>query len=779
MNPAPALEGQPVEAPELDPLEQAKQEYGEHFEQLPEQLVNALREQVKEFQQQEKFLRRREVMRDRRNRFYERGVQHIYWNAQGNSPGFTGITAGGTTTNAAGQMVQAPNYCDDYNIYRRYLQINMAILTQTPAGIDFKPDDAGQSDDIEAAETAELYRHDFDRNNDVAALRQNTVRMFGVSGRTIRWTRTEANAQRYGTVPGPPDETGQPTKVPKRVEISTVHGTLESKVPILAKCQDDALYCFLADDPDVKQMKAEYPDFADKIKAGVAGLGENAYERLARLGVLQGSNSSMLSADSYTHLVTRTNCWMRPNSFTGDRYDEPFEGEQGVKVGEKLKELFPEGCRAVFVGDVYVESCPEAIEDCLCIEFPWEGDGMNREGFMDSFLVVQDSFNDAMNAAREVFDVGWPSTWVSAEDTEFDTIVGQRSDPYALRQMKDVPNGSKVSDRFFREPNPELPATFVEFMQDLQGPLPQFMLAAPPALFGASMEDQKTASGYAQARAQAMGQQGLIYAKLQKMDAVMYQQAAILASNNPQQATRTIQVPGGPKAEIDLGKLTKGHFKCFPANDSNLPESTAAKRSTIDNVLLQIGNTPIGMQMMQAPKNMRIYLDTHGLNELVIPEAEAYDQELAVIDRLLEESPLPADPAMQDQANIDHAAATVKARAMGQPEEAIPPTPVLPPTCSIPPEEYEFHQWAAQADQDWLNSEDCRRELKNGNDAGVQNVVLRWKAHLAMIPPPMPMVAPPGDAPPGGKPGGSPAPAGGPLLPQSVQTPGAPGMATM
>src|SRR6185369_7287041 len=199
MTPAPALEGQPFEAPELDPLEQAKQLYGENFEQLPEQLVNALREQVKEFQGQEKFLRRRDVMRDRRNRFYERGIQHIYWNAQGNAPGYTLISPGGSAVNASGQNVQAPRYCDDYNIYRRYLQINMAILTQTSPGIDFKPDDAGRPADVESAETAELYRHEFDRNNDVANIRQATVRMMGVSGRAIRWTRSETNAQKYGT----------------------------------------------------------------------------------------------------------------------------------------------------------------------------------------------------------------------------------------------------------------------------------------------------------------------------------------------------------------------------------------------------------------------------------------------------------------------------------------------------------------------------------------------------------------------------------------------------
>ena len=155
MTPAPALEGQPIEQPDLDPQEQFKALYGENFEKLPEQLVNALREQIKDFQGQEKYLRRREVMRDRRNRFYERGFQHIYWNSAGNSPGFTMITAGGQSVNSSGQMVQAPRYVDDYNIFQPYERVLMANLTQNPPGIDFRPMNPDRSEDVDAAETAE------------------------------------------------------------------------------------------------------------------------------------------------------------------------------------------------------------------------------------------------------------------------------------------------------------------------------------------------------------------------------------------------------------------------------------------------------------------------------------------------------------------------------------------------------------------------------------------------------------------------------------------------
>jgi hypothetical protein len=416
---------------------------------------------------------------------------------------------------------------------------------------------------------------------------------------------------------------------------------------------------------------------------------------------------------------------------------------------------------------------------------------MNREGFMNSFIVDQDAFNDAMNATREVFDVGWPSTWISCETGEYDAIVNQRAEPYAIREKK-VSNNMKMQDMFFREPNPELPATFINYMDKLQGELPQFQLAAPPALFGASMEDQKTASGYAQARAQAMGQQGLIFSKLQKMDAVMYYQAALCAAKNPQD-TRTILVPGGSgqTATISMEKISKGKFKAYPAGDSNMPESTAAKRATIEKVLTLLGPTPLFPQITSVPKNMRIFLDMEGLEEISIPEAQAYDREMLVIEELLKLSPVPPDPAMQDQALVDHAAAAIKLHNSGQPDAQVPPPPQLPPTCSIPPQEWEFHQWAAAADQEWLNSEACTRQLAQGNQAGVDNVVLRWKANTAIVAQQqaaqMQAQAAVQSLGSPEKPKGPGSPAatpdagvgGGGLLPESTNPPGAPGMPTM
>jgi len=93
--------------------EQLQAKYGQRLEKLPTQLVNALRGLVREFNEQDQFARRREGMRDRKNRFYERGVQHLYETKNG----FCSMLPGMTYTTGSGAKLQAPRYIDDYAIF--------------------------------------------------------------------------------------------------------------------------------------------------------------------------------------------------------------------------------------------------------------------------------------------------------------------------------------------------------------------------------------------------------------------------------------------------------------------------------------------------------------------------------------------------------------------------------------------------------------------------------------------------------------------------------------
>lgn len=780
---ATAIQQHPDQIPDAQGPDGAPPTYGDRNEQLPEQLQNALKYAVQEFQKQETYDRRREVLRDRRNRFYERGYQHIYEDVR--SGGFVQGQAG-AVVNAGGREIQCPNYIDDYNIFAPCLEILIAILTQNLPGIDFQPNRHDRIEDLEAAQTAEGYRTLFDQANDVKEIQTEIVRMMGVSGRTVVWTRTEADAQLWGF-----GEDGEP----KQMETATVWGTLETKVPITAKKQKDCLYCFAAQDIDVKIAKTEYPEAAKKIKPGAAGIGESAYERIARLGVLQGTRSQAQIGDALTHLVTRMHCWLRPPSFTGEIYDDrvenPQDGDldedgQPLTVREKLNHLFPDGCHAVFVGEVYAGSWNESMDDALTIGFPYPGDGMSRQAMMDRGVVLQDRFNDDRNAYGEVKDYGWPSTWVNGDETDIDSIVEQKADPYAVRIRKARSN-LPMEQEFFREPDPEIPHSFFADTEGLLNLL-YFMLATPPALFGEADSAQKTASGYAQMRAQAMGRLGLAWGSIQRMMASMYHQAALAASKNPDHAEEiVVPAAGGQGITLRLSRLTKGKFRAHPDEDSSFPESTAAKRQTLTGIVTMAAQSPVGAQLFDSPDNWEVFKQLMGFPELELPEAEARNKQTREIELLLEQAPIPPSTQEVEQFQTAHAAAVVAARVNGRPEPPPIKTVVIPnadgtefsyPEALLKPsvavEDLDFHAWEGKKGRDWLSSEACWRQRAQQNLLGILNVKLHTEEHLKRA---ATQAAPAMPALPAPKP---PAPAGEPGAPNAISAPpGAPGSLTM
>ncbi len=711
---------------DLEPIEDQgataveEPQYGQSIRELPEQVVNALKAAIKKFTTQEQYIRRREVLRDRQNRFYERGYQHIY---EMKSGAFAQAAPGAAITTADGSTEECPSYIDDYPIFEAYERIIISVLTQSEASIVFRPDSQDSSEDIEAANACELSWERFRRTNDIQEIARQIVRMMCLSSRTITWTRTEDDAQKWGTNPA----TGQP----KCKEITTVHGTLESRVPIMCKSLAESPYMALLDDPDILLVKQKYDWVKSKLKAGSSGLGENAYERLARLGVLQGSRSQAQMGDAFSHLVTRGNWWFRPMVFSGPEFEEPMEeqqGEQPQTVGDWLLASFPDGIRTVFCGEQFCEAYAECLDDHLEVGFPYPGDGMFRLAIMDPAVVDQDRFNDNMNAFAEIADVCWPSTWISVEDQDYDAIAEQKASPGAIRNMK-LPTGVRIQDRLIQESWPQIPESIMGWNGFIQGELLQFQLACPPALYGESMQDQKTASGYAQAKSQAQGQQALWFKVLQQFNATIARQSALCAARNPEYPAEIVVPMGQQTAILNLDALGKGNFGVYPDKDNGMPESTDDKRRVLTAML---ADPVISPTITASPDNVKTIVGVLGFQDLSLPEVEARDKQMFEIEQLLKGEPIPPDPEMLVQAQQQHAAQSVAASATGQAEPApFDAAALITPT--VPVQELDFHQWEFAKCQEWLSSEARRKEDAKGNQAGVQNVILHAKQHQQFV----------------------------------------------
>jgi len=713
----------PLEAPEENSAEfPPESPYGADNRDLPEQLVEVLRSTIVEFQGQGKYLRRREVRRDWKLRLYYEGIQHLQWS----NAGYSQLVGGGTVTNSSGGSMQCPTYMDAYNIFLRFFLILQAVLTQQLPSVRWQPLDPSNPDDIDKNKEAQNFAKLFDRFNDVKDILGQIVRMLGMSGRTVSWTRTEADSQAFGfEVDG---------ATPKRFQRTTVHGTLETKM-FPATCRQFDRSCLgmvIYHDNHVKLVKSDYPWKAEEIKVGGAALGESQYERFARLGVLAGSRGALGGGvgDTLNHIVSGGNFFLRPEAFTGPAYDVECEG--GGTVKQKLQELFPQGCRAIFEGDVYCASYAESMDDHLDVQWPYQGDGTSRQGFMEVMAIVQDNFNDLCNWIRDKIDTGASQLFVRGDQDAVDAINSQRAVPGAVRAAKDFAKADQpLADSFYATSDPQIPETLFKLLEFMRGDLPEFLLAALPSIQGGEMNDNNTASGYAMATANAKGQLGILWGRMQRMFArIRYQSALAAAQDEAATGTVKTQTPTGETITVNMDVLKKGNFGCYPDEDSGFPETTAQKRLILKDWVQMAGASPVAAELFDNPTNIEQMKELNGFQDLVFIPAEARTKQLHEIEKLLQEAPVPPDPVMVEQAQVAHAGASLAAQTDGTPPLPFAAPPDQP---TIPVQELDYHQYEFPVCQEWLSSKARRDEDEKGNQAGIQNVILHALAHRAYM----------------------------------------------
>lgn len=732
-------------APESTPQPDDAPEYGKNNRKLPEDLVEKLDGCIKRLQQREQYDRRIEVLMDRILRFYDDGVQHVYPNWG------TGVyqvgTAGGYVDLGNGQSVQCPLYMGAYNILRSRRRSLDAVLTQNPPGVDFVPDRPERSEDIEAAETAEGFRHLFDQANDIKKIQQDIARMFELSGRCVAWTRTVASRSRFGQ-----NDDGSP----RSMETAKVYGTLESKLPIVCACFEEAEYCFLFDDKSTNLLKAENDWLpTSKIANGEGALGESEWDRYARIGSKQAKKGYFLTGLALNGLTTEANYFLRPSVFYDTAFDDPYpgavEGDEGKNgqpftYRDKFLELFPEGAHLKYIGKTYSESWSESPDDALDVGFPTERDGLSGGALMEPMKVIQDAFNDYMNAKRENYETGWSVTYVAGDDEDYAAISDQQSKPNQFVLLKAKAPGTDIGNIVHREDPAAPPKGFDAAIEELRGPISQDITGALPALQGTSNHDV-TATQQTMDRSQAMGMLGPAWANLQRMFAGIYKKAALLASKNPDHGSEIVTVgDGGKQISIKLEKLQKGKFHAH-VSDSSFPETTAALRANLQDLIKLAAASPIGQTLFESPDNWEEFLDLNGNPDLKLIPAIAFKKQTRELEILLREAPSIPTPQDIAQAALQHAQQQIEAEQQAA-QGGIPAPPAAPfqppqPQPSLMPEADDYHQWESAKCQEYLSSEDCwlrqtipQTQQGEGPDEalqraklGVQNVRLHKAVH--------------------------------------------------
>jgi hypothetical protein len=685
--------------------------------------------------------RRIEVLIDRILRFYYDGVQHVYPNWS------TGVyqvgTAGGYVDIGNGQNVQCPMFMGAYNYFRAEWQSIDGVLTQNPPGVGFAPDHPQESESIEAAETAEGFWEMFDqaeKGGQIKRIQKRISYLMGMSGRVISWTKTVKSRSRFGV-----GDDGEPLSM----ETAEIYGTMESKVPIVCKCWQDAPYCFLFDDKNVLTLKSQNDWIRSKIIAGEPSIGETDWNRFARIGVRQSKKGFFLTGLALNYLTTELNGFLRPEVFQDKLFDSAYSGvsEKDVRddgkvftYRDKFLQLFPDGCHVKWIGKTYSESWNECPDDAIDVAFPMERDGMTGGALMEPMKVVQDVINDYLNAKRENYETGWSVTYFRGSDEDYQAISNQRSRPNDYVLLKEGPPEQEIGKQVvYREPPVAPPEGFDEAIDQMIGPIAEFLTGALPALQGNAKASQ-TASGQAMDRSQAMGRLGPAWGNMQMMFAGIAEKAARLASKNPDHGTE-IAVVGkdGSKITVKMERLKKGKFHAH-VSDSSFPETTAAKRANLADLVKMAAASPVGQTLFESPDNWEEFIELNGNQDLVFIPAIAFKKQARELEMLLNEPPNIPTPEQLEEYAVQHAQQSIEAEQQGMPA---PPFTPPQPEPSLMPEADDYHKWESAKCQEYLSSEDCwlrmnvaQPEQGEAPDAaleraklGVQNVRMHKAVH--------------------------------------------------
>lgn len=639
-------------------------------------LQNEILDKIKVRNQKGRDVRMAEVGNARDERLYVKGIQQFYWSEDQNDVVF-------------GSDEDSP-YDRTFNMFQGYGKIFISTFMGARPKVRAEADDPFDSTSIGNTSKAQTYERVYRKHNDTPTQQLQSGRLFWTDGRVV--TRTES---RNGK------------------EVTTFWGILESRVSSVAK--DDieiplknCSLIELEDEYPIVQLKKEYGDKKDKdgvtIRKKINSGNGDSYERNARIAVKRQSGTDtsidvMSGEDAYGQ-ATKTWSYMRPEFF------EEFQEASRVR----LEKMFPAGLCLVHTGDVYLESYEVDPDSCLDVIHALPGDGMSRGSIGQPAMALQDSVNTGQNLIEEIFDHGIPTTYYDTK-TDIDGLNKTREMPGASRKATGI-QGQPLASAFYTTTALNPSAQLLEYVENVKGPQAQFATGQQPALFGAEMEDQKTASGYAQARTMALGQMAIVWKPYTAWFAREMTRAVKMASQRPDEikATLPAQRKGGRPENVRLAPTDLIGLGFTNASDENFPETWTEKSNKFMS-LLQMGGEISDWVLKEEPDNMYLFKEMTGLEEIVIPGEDLRNNVLADISKM-EHEPEQPDPAQMPQQIFP---------GVGQPAPQIPSvSPIQIDTAILEDDDYEVG-WKTV--KHWLQSA-AGQEAKETNQRWYNNVRL-------------------------------------------------------
>jgi hypothetical protein len=696
----------PVGARHAVPVPDAMVDLGpnnERLEDLKPELVNALRELVRQYRQEGIVARRHEIRRIRQARLFWQGLQYAWWNPND----MNWHLPYENRSSDDRQLEEMPRYQFVTNFYQGFGLSFIAVLSQDVPSVRFYPQSAQSLEDIGAARAASDVAELIERNNEVENLLSTIGYFLWTDGKLGAYVRYVADGQRFGfheeqllaaleiplgedkylcpkcgkesaapdtsvgatlgspgadggdaspggASPSPTNDSECPgcgaaltekdLRKAERVTVPRVIGT--RRVPNGQEVISIAGGLELNTPVWANEMH-EYPYLQWQAEVHRARL-KAAYPHAAskiEAAPSQGPDDvyarvSRLSVEQGLPSIHPGDALM--NLITFDRtWLRPwaFYSIEDEAVRNELLALFPDGCYCGFAGDVYCESRSESMDDHWRVLHALPGDGQNRPSVGDSLVQVQERYNVLSNMQAETYEYGIPPIYADPQVLDFDALANQVAEPAAHFPARARP-GQPLAAGFFQPAPAQVPPDMIRHQQDLIGPVAQFLTGLFPAIFGGNMEDVKTASGYALARDQAMGRLGLVWRRTKQFYAdVLLLAVDCFRQNRPADAEIPLL---GPDGTLDARMIRAVDLKGNICVHPEADETFPRLKSQQRAVLQQLFslNDPLIQEALAEPANIGYIKNVLGLTELVVPGEDSRNKQLREIQQLLASAPI-------------------------------------------------------------------------------------------------------------------------------------------
>src|SRR6267378_7561563 len=528
----------------------------ERLDEVKPELVNALRELVRQYRQEGVVARRHEIRRIRQARLFWQGLQYAWWNP--NDMNWHLPYENRSSDDRA--LEEMPRYQFVTNFYQGFGLSFVALLSSDVPSVRFYPQSSQSLQDIAAARAASDVAQLVEQNNHVEQLLTSIGYFLWTDGKLGAYVRYVADGQRFGfreenvlealeiplgedvyVCPQCGKETGSAAEAQLNGEQSgsgkdqdaDSSVVAQHAAPVQRTCSCGAelgdSHLRRAERVTVPRVAGtrrlpngqevisiagglelntpvwanemhEYPYLQWQAEVHRAKL-KAAYPCVANKiesAPSQGSEDvyarvSRLSVEQGLPSIHPGDALM--NLITFDRtWLRPwaFYGIEDEAVRSELLALFPDGCYVGFAGDVYCESRNESMDDHWRVLHALPGDGQNRPSVGDSLVQVQERYNVLSNMQAETYEYGIPPIYADPQVLDFDALANQVAEPAAHFPARARP-GQPLAAGFFQPAPAQVPPDMLRHQQDLIGPVAQFLTGLFPAVFGGNMEDVQTA----------------------------------------------------------------------------------------------------------------------------------------------------------------------------------------------------------------------------------------------------------------------------------------------